>query len=176
MLRRVLPRPLRGAGPVAGPSRLQGLQAWLRRPQAAVPLGAFLVAVAVGATPLGARMHRSLDDMLLAWIAPPLSTESVMVVDVDEESIRRLAPTFGPWPFRRDVHALVIDELRRVGARAIVFGIVFADEREGDEALRRSLQAPGAPVVLAAAAWCRGRLSPGAAGRGRAARGGARGG
>jgi signal transduction histidine kinase/CheY-like chemotaxis protein len=120
---------------------------------AGVPLGALLAALVLALTPMVARVQRVIDDSLLGRaVAAPLAG-SVLVVDLDEDSIRRLKPAFGPWPFRRDAYALVIDYLREAGARAVVIGVVLADERDGDAALQRSLHAQGAPVVLAAAAW-----------------------
>ena len=135
--------------PRAGP-----LEAAARRiARAGVPLGALLAALLLAMTPAAARLQRVLDDVLLGHVLAPPPAAPVLVADLDEDSIQRLKPVFGAWPFRRDAHALVIDYLREAGARAVVIGIVLADEREGDGALKRSLQAPGAPVVLAAAAW-----------------------
>jgi signal transduction histidine kinase/CheY-like chemotaxis protein len=134
--------------PRAGPLGTARELAW-----AGVPLGALLAALLLALTPVAARLQRALDDALLSHAVAALPAAPVLVVDLDEDSIQRLKPAFGAWPFRRDAHALVIDYLREAGARAVVIGVVLADERDGDAALRRSLQAPGAPVVLAAAAW-----------------------
>ena len=118
-----------------------------------VPLGALLVALLLAMTPAAERLQRGIDDALPSHTLPPLATGPLVVVDLDEESIQRLKAAFGPWPFRRDAYALLVDYLREAGARAVVIGVVLADEREGDAALQRSLRAPGPPVVLAAAAW-----------------------
>jgi signal transduction histidine kinase/CheY-like chemotaxis protein len=140
--------PLATSAPAAG---RQGATRWLA--WGLVPLGALVAALLLAMTPSAARLQRAIDDSLLGQAVAAPAASSVLVVDIDEDSIRRLTPVFGPWPFRRDAHALVIDYLRDAGARAVVIGIVLADEREGDAALQRSLQAPGVPVVLAAAAW-----------------------
>jgi signal transduction histidine kinase len=118
-----------------------------------VPLGALLAALLLALTPGAGRLQRGIDDALSIHALPPLPTGPLLVVDLDQDSIQRLKPAFGPWPFRRDAYALLVDYLREAGARALVIGVVLADEREGDAALQRSLHAPGAPVVLAAAAW-----------------------
>ena len=118
-----------------------------------LPLGALLAALLLALTPGAERLQRSLDDALAIHALPPLPAGPVLVVDLDEDSIQRLKPAFGPWPFRRDAYALLLDYLHEAGARAVVIGVVLADEREGDAALRRSLHVPGARVVLAAAAW-----------------------
>jgi signal transduction histidine kinase/CheY-like chemotaxis protein len=140
--------PSEGAAPLGGHA---GRSRWFAR--AGVPLSALLLTLLLAVTPGAARVQRGIDDMLLGLAAAPLAAPSVLVVDLDEDSIRRLKPAFGAWPFRRDAYALVIDYLREAGARAVVIGVVLADERDGDAALQRSLNAPGAPVVLAAAAW-----------------------
>src|SRR5262245_1346448 len=75
--------------------------------------------------------------------------EHVLTVDVDEESIRRLQPQLGPWPYPRDVHARAARFLIDHGARAVVFDVLFAEPRTGDEALAGVLDRRS---VLAAAA------------------------
>ncbi|MFO1297296.1 MAG: CHASE2 domain-containing protein [Rubrivivax sp.] len=56
-----------------------------------------------------------------------------------------------PWPFKRDVYALVIEQLRDLGARAVAIDLLLADSGVGDAALARVQARPGAPVLLAAA-------------------------
>ena len=118
-----------------------------------VPLGALLAVLLLAASPWEARWQDSLDDAMMRWLLPPVPLDSVLVLDIDESSLQHLKPHLGGWPYRRDVYALVIDYLRDAGVQAVAIDIVLADAREGDAALRRSLQASGAPVVLAAAAW-----------------------
>ena len=73
------------------------------------------------------------------------------VVDIDDASIRTLQSQLGPWPYRRDTHALLADYLLELDARLVVFDIVFADARDGDTQLARSIERSGR-VVLAAGA------------------------
>lgn len=132
---------------------------WLRLvPRAGlawIPLGALLATLLLAASPWGPRLDAMTEDTLLLHLAPAVPLDPVLVLDIDERSLQRLKPELGSWPYRRDAYALVIDYLREAGARLVAIDIVFADARDGDDALRRSLQAPGAPVVLAAAAWPR---------------------
>ena len=75
----------------------------------------------------------------------------MVVFDIDDASLATLGADFGPWPFKRDVYALAIEQLRDLGARAIALDLLLADSRPGDEALARAIARPGAAVVLAAA-------------------------
>ncbi|MBA4177482.1 MAG: histidine kinase [Leptothrix sp. (in: Bacteria)] len=102
-------------------------------------------------TPLNANLSRPGLDVQARLLAPDKAPEGVLVVDIDDRSLAALKPQFGPWPFRRDVYALAIDQLRELGATAIAFDLLLADAQPGDEALARAIARPGAPVVLAAA-------------------------
>ena len=116
----------------------------------AAPL-ALLLAWLLSLTPLYQRLSLALLDsqMQLALRDPPL--DDVAVVDIDDASIRTLQSQLGSWPYRRDTHALLTDYLLELGARLVVFDIVFADAREGDAQLARSIER-SARVVLAAGA------------------------
>jgi adenylate cyclase len=57
-------------------------------------------------------------------VAPrPFEHLPVRVVDIDEESLRKL----GQWPWPRDRLALLVDRLAEMGAAAIAFDVVFAE-------------------------------------------------
>jgi adenylate cyclase len=51
----------------------------------------------------------------------------IVVVDIDEESLVRMAPTFGRWPWPRDTLATVLDHLEQRAPAAIAWDILFAD-------------------------------------------------
>jgi len=89
------------------------------------------------------------EDALQRVFGKPLAMDHVLVVDIDEESMRQLAPALGAWPFSRAAYAKAARFLADQGARAVVFDILFAEAREGDEAFARTL---GPRNVLAAAA------------------------
>jgi CHASE2 domain len=80
--------------------------------------------------------------------APPAG---VLVLDIDDATLAELKPRLGAWPYPRDVYALAIEQLRDLGAKAIAIDLLLADTHEGDAALARAIERPGAPVVLAAA-------------------------
>ena len=121
------------------------------RLRAAVPLGALALALLLAIVPLHDRLADALNDALLGWFSTPAKLNDVLVIDIDDISLHEVKPWLGPWPFRRETHALMIDFLREAGASVIGIAIVFTDAREGDEELKRALAGPGAPVVLAAA-------------------------
>ena len=116
-----------------------------------VLLGALLVGLLLWLSPWQQRGSDLINDRLVRWAAPAPIAGGVLVIDIDDASLVDLQPQFGPWPYRRDVHALAVDYLREAGARVIGLDIVFGDARDGDAALAAAIARPGAPVVLAAA-------------------------
>jgi signal transduction histidine kinase/ActR/RegA family two-component response regulator len=119
------------------------------------PWGVLLAAALAGLlftfTPLGEHASGGLRDAQLRLLAPRVAAHDVVVFDIDDASLAALSADFGPWPFKRDVYALVVEQLRDLGASAIAIDLLLADGRPGDEALARAVARPGAPVVLAAA-------------------------
>ena len=71
----------------------------------------------------------------------------VVIVDVDEESIRIL----GQWPWPRPVLARMIDRLGDLGAATVAFDMVFSEkDRTSLSEVARDLQEAGATVILPA--------------------------
>jgi adenylate cyclase len=60
----------------------------------------------------------------------------VIVVDVDERSLREI----GPWPWPRAKEAQLIEAISRLGAGQQVFDIIFTDERPGDDELAAAVR------------------------------------
>lgn len=121
----------------------------LRRALALQALLAALFGLALLLAPW-APLQRFWLDAQLRWAAPTQVPPGVLVFDIDDASLAALREELGPWPFGRDVYALVVDVLREAGARAVVIDLMLADPRPGDAALAQALQRPGAPVLLAA--------------------------
>lgn len=77
---------------------------------------------------------------------PQRPADGPVVVAIDEPSLAEIGQQ---WPWPRDMHARLIEALRKAGAEAIALDIIFAEPAASpgpDEALRRSL---GPDVVLA---------------------------
>lgn len=134
----------------------------------AAPL-ALLLAALLALAPLHQRLSQLLLDAQMRLALPEHALDDVTVVDIDDASIESLQPQFGAWPYRRDTYALLADYLLELGARQVVFDIVFADPREGDAALARSIEGSNGRIVLAAGAL-REAIEIDSAARGAAAR------
>jgi signal transduction histidine kinase/ActR/RegA family two-component response regulator len=73
----------------------------------------------------------------------------VVVVDIDEPTLQALSARGEPWPFDRALHAAAARRLFEMGARAVVFNLLFAEPRPGDGDLAAVAADAGRPVVLA---------------------------
>jgi HD-GYP domain-containing protein (c-di-GMP phosphodiesterase class II) len=63
-------------------------------------------------------------DVLMRWsLAPSPPTSRVVIVDIDEASLAAI----GQWPWRRDLLARFVRQIRSAGASAIAFDVVFAE-------------------------------------------------
>lgn len=69
-------------------------------------------------------------------IHPRPATDKVVIVDLDEESVKKL----GQWPWPRHVMADMVDTLKSMGAAVIAFDVVFAEpDRTSPAQLIKSL-------------------------------------
>ncbi len=60
--------------------------------------------------------------------SPTQSSEpGIVLVQIDDDSIKRMEPLVGRWPWPRLVHATLIDYLAAGGARAILYDVLFAE-------------------------------------------------
>lgn len=73
------------------------------------------------------------------------SRPEVVVVGIDDASLQ----TIGAWPWNRKVFADLTHILDTYGARAIVYDVLFLEEREGDEMFKKELSQVHAKVILA---------------------------
>ena len=74
------------------------------------------------------------------WVAKEFHFTDTLIVDIDEESMVRLAPQFGAWPYKRDIYGLVTGYLKDVGARTVAYDILFSEQREGDDIFSRAIR------------------------------------
>ncbi|MBA1264977.1 CHASE2 domain-containing protein [Stutzerimonas stutzeri] len=96
--------------------------------------------------PLIERLDEGVRDAVLQHAAVPELEGRVLLVDVDEESIRRL----GNWPWSRALIADLIEVLLAdYGARAIGLDIVFTEPGDALGDARLAMLAQHAPLALA---------------------------
>lgn len=104
-------------------------------------------------------------DLAIRRTADPAGAHpSIVVVEIDEISLRRLEPVVGRWPWPRLVHASVVDYLARGPARAVAYDISLTDRdrrtgfdaggthwtgAESDQALVEATRAAGNVIHLA---------------------------
>ena len=112
----------------------------------ALAVGSVLAAALLALTPQWRQIElRSFD--LTSTIAPPQPPEKdIVIVAIDQPSFEE----FGQWPWRRDLHARLIEQLRAAGAKSIVLDIVFAEPGAFPDADVALAEAMGPDVVLAA--------------------------
>jgi adenylate cyclase len=97
---------------------------WLT-PGMAVPVAAVVLSAALFLfEPLPLQVLRNaVFDQYERWHPRPYEAVPVRIVDIDAESLKRL----GQWPWPRTRIADLIERLRRAGAAAIGFDVVFAE-------------------------------------------------
>ena len=128
-------------------------------------LGASAIALLLGATGLLDTAEMKAYDWRVRQTADPGSVrQDIVFVEINDTSIRDLEPYFGRWPWPRVVLGVLIDFLKRGGAKvvAIDFSVLEKDTvlghkvgsvrmtgEESDAALVESIRAAGNVVMLA---------------------------
>lgn len=110
-----------------------------------------MAALSVLTTHIDALELRSYDFLMTVLRGPLSPPDDIVIVAIDESSMKEFAPRFS-WPWPRSVHAELIRQLDRAGVRAIVFDVIFdlpSDPAE-DAQFASAIRASHAPVVLAA--------------------------
>ncbi len=69
----------------------------------------------------------SFDAMVRTRLLVAPADPRVLVVDIDEPSLKRMSGEFGRWPWPRDTLATVLDYLEQQQPAAIVWDILFSD-------------------------------------------------
>ena len=67
------------------------------------------------------------DAMVRYRLVAPADDPRIVIVDIDESALARMAPEFGRWPWSRDTLATVLDHIERQQPAAVVWDIVFSD-------------------------------------------------
>lgn len=127
--------------------------------------GVSLVADRVGA--LAILELRTYDWRMRLTARPSTPSAGVVIVEMNADSIRRLEPEVGRWPWPRLVHAAVIDFLARGRAKVVVYDALFTEHdvrrfdvageewtgAESDRAFAESVRQAGNVVLGADAAY-----------------------
>jgi len=69
----------------------------------------------------------SFDAMVRARVVAAAPDPRMVIIDIDEATLARMAPEFGRWPWPRDTLATVLDYLEKQQPAAIVWDVIFSD-------------------------------------------------
>jgi adenylate cyclase len=107
----------------------QALPGWAGQFLWPAGLGLFLAAASLvdPGGQLGALELKTQDARARAYAAATPLTGDIVLVDISEQSLRRLEPVFGRWPWPRSAHGEVVAYLARDGAKAVAFDIIFSE-------------------------------------------------
>ncbi len=70
-------------------------------------------------------------------------SDDIVVILIDETTLKAMDPVVGRWPWPRWVHAEVIRFLKDAGAKAIIFDILFTERSEDDKFLAEATKYAG---------------------------------
>ena len=134
---------------------------------AAIAALATLVAWGLGRTAYVERAELATYDLRVQATAQPSApSPDIVLVSIDDDSVRRMAPLVGRWPWPRLAHATLIDFLARAPAKLVVYDVLFTEPDAGrfsvgnedwtgadsDEALAEAIRRSGNIVLAADAA------------------------
>jgi adenylate cyclase len=96
--------------------------------QRAIPLAAAVLAGALGLLSFFQNIELQTYDLRIAATARPSApSANIVLIAIDNESVRRMEPLVGRWPWPRLIHATVIDYLAAAGAKVIGYDVLFAE-------------------------------------------------
>ena len=96
--------------------------------QRAIPIAAALLAVAFGFLDFFRNIELQTYDLRVAATARPSApSPDIVLIAIDNESIRRMEPLVGRWPWPRLVHATVIDFLAAAGAKVVGYDVLLPE-------------------------------------------------
>ena len=107
---------------------------WFRRFLIGCALGAAAAALAwaIGRTAFFTTVELKTYDYRVRMTSDPASARrDIVLVSIDDSSIRRLEPNVGRWPWPRVVHSSLIDFLTRAPAKVIVYDVLFTERQQG---------------------------------------------
>lgn len=94
------------------------------------------------------RVQHLIDDKNQYFWADPADFSDIIIIDIDELSLTALQSQLGSWPYDRYIYAALTRYLREAGARQLIYDIVFAEPRSGDEVFIQELSlTPGTHIA-----------------------------
>ena len=94
----------------------------------ALSLGAACLALLLAWTPLADTIELKTYDWRMRQTARPAApADDIVLVSINDDSVRRMAPLVGRWPWPRLVHGYLIDYLSRAPAKLIVYDVLFTE-------------------------------------------------
>lgn len=107
---------------------------------------AALAALGTSFTENGQQLSNWMFDQQLAWSQPAINPD-ILIAQIDEQSLS----TIGSWPWKRQVHARIIDRLSDAGVAAVVYDVLFVEPvlGEGDRTLAAAMTRSGRVAVPA---------------------------
>jgi adenylate cyclase len=100
----------------------------VRRAAAGMLVGLGATTIVLTAASLLQTVELKTYDWRLARTArPSTARKDIVLVEIDEYSLRNLQPNAGRWPWPRAVHSMLIDYLARAPARVVAYDVVFSD-------------------------------------------------
>lgn len=93
-----------------------------------IGLAAALAAWTAGGLPFMETIERKTYDLRVHLLTDPArASRDIVLVRIDEASVRKLEPEIGRWPWPRLAHGTLIDFLSRAPARVITYDILFGE-------------------------------------------------
>lgn len=134
-----------------------------------IGVAAGALALAIGHTPPFVTAESKLYDMRMRWAARSGAPRAdIVLVEINETSLRDLEPIVGRWPWPRQMHAAIIDFIAAGRPKVIAYDVLFTENDgrltfeygdtvvtgdESDAALAASVQEAGNVVLLAEAVY-----------------------
>lgn len=65
-----------------------------------------------------------------SWNSDTRPSDQIVVIDIDDESLKFFEPEFGAWPWPRSVYKKVIEYLSLSQPKAVLFDIIFSERQK----------------------------------------------
>ncbi|MBL0122536.1 MAG: CHASE2 domain-containing protein [Betaproteobacteria bacterium] len=92
------------------------------------------------------RVDQTLYDSSIGLIQRPAQSE-IVIVGVDEQSLKQI----GRWPWKRGIHATILNRLTEAGAKVVMFDVILSEadrlDPMGDRVLAAAIKANGRVIL-----------------------------